>query len=47
MSVNVFITLNWVAFGVSTLLLFADIYLLTYHVMLISKNTTTYKYIRA
>ena len=47
MSVGGFKTLNWVAIGVSSLLLLADIYLLSYHVMLISKNTTTYKYIRA
>lgn len=47
MSVSGFKTLNWVALGVSGLLLLSDIYLLCYHVMLISKNTTTYKYIRA
>ena len=42
-----FIILNWVTLGVSTLLLLADVYLVSYHVMLICKNTTTYRYIRA
>jgi hypothetical protein len=42
-----FLILNWVTVCVSTLLLLADIYLISYHAMLISKNTTTYRYIRA
>ena len=32
--------------SVSALLLLADFYLISYHAMLICKNTTTYRYIR-
>lgn len=39
-------SLNWVTLAVSILLLLLDTYLLTFHIYLISKNTSTYKHIR-
>ena len=43
---SAFIILNYVTAGLMALLLAADIYLISYHTMLICKNTTTYRYIR-
>ena len=41
------IILNWVTISLCILILIVDVYLISYHIMLIRKNMTTYKYIRA
>ena len=38
--------LNWTTLAVSFILLLLDTYLLTFHIYLICKNTSTYKHIR-
>ena len=46
MSKGSFKALNWTTLAVSIILFLLDTYLLTFHIYLICKNTSTYKHIR-
>ena len=46
MSIGSLRALNWTTLAVSIILLLLDTYLLTFHIYLMCKNTSTYKHIR-